>query len=254
MIITPEICEALFPRGEDYDFCPKMIKHLSEADPKLRQSYLETKLFGSNIYGECVDELPLSPKGNITSEQRKLDVLANAIPMFCEKEGIILEDNFQTKLEIENRWGTMAVTLNVFPTSFRVNGDYVIGGIRFFVISNLNNPSSRYKWERIKHINTVDITTTLYILNEIRTGFDSVVSMAKKQQIHYMYWIFDLGKEVSHLPIINTPTPDKLAEGKEYFRKAFHKLKDTSWDAIPSYDVCKFCKLKCDKRIIEIVQ
>ena len=50
MIITPEICEALFPRGEDYDFCPKMIKHLSEADPKLRQSYLETKLFGSNIY------------------------------------------------------------------------------------------------------------------------------------------------------------------------------------------------------------
>ena len=62
MIITPKICEALFPRGEDYDFCPKMIKHLSEADPKLRQSYLETKLFGSNIYGECVDELPLSPK------------------------------------------------------------------------------------------------------------------------------------------------------------------------------------------------
>ena len=254
MIITPEICEALFPRGEDYDFCPKMIKHLSEADPKLRQSYLETKLFGSNIYGECVDELPLSPKGNITSEQRKLDVLVNAIPMFCEKEGIILEDNFQTKLEIEQRWGTISGTFNIFPTTFMVDGELVMGAVKIMATSNLNNPMSRSKWERIKYSNTVDICTSLYVLNQVREGYDSVVSMAKKEQIHYMYWVFDLGKEINHLMIKFIPTPDKLAEGKEYFRKAFQKLKDTSWDAIPSYEACKFCKLKCDKRIIEIIQ
>lgn len=254
MIITPDICEALFPRGEEFDFCPKKIKHLSEADPKLRQSYFETKLFGANIYGECVDELPLTVKGNVTSEQRKLDVLVNAIPMFCEKEGIILEDNFQTKVEVKSRMGTIAGTFSIFPTSFKVDGEMVIGAIKIFITSNLNNPMSRGKWERVKYSNTVDISTSLYLLNQIRDGYDSVVKMAKLDQIHYMYWIFDLGSETTHLMIKIKPTPDKLAEGKEYFRKAFAKLKDTSWDAIPSYDVCKFCKLKCDKRIIEIVQ
>lgn len=253
MILTPAICDALFPKGEVSDVCPFMIKGINETPYKDKQSYFETRLFGSNSYGDVVNKLPFTSKGNVSSAQKKIDSVVSIFDKLCESEGILIEDNYQEKISVPFRSSTLQVVLNVFPTSFIVDGNMVIGGVNFFIVSNLNHPYSKRNWENVLITKHVEICTTLYILNEIRDGYESVVKMAKRKQIHLMYWVVDLGKDVNQLKAKIVPSDNLILEGKEYFRKAESILKDTSWDKIPSYSACSRCKLKCDKRVDSII-
>ena len=74
-MLTPEICEAVLYRGEDVPFCPKMIKGMMMEqnfydNNRMRQSYIETKLFGSDVTGEIIDSLPLTKTGMKSSYQK----------------------------------------------------------------------------------------------------------------------------------------------------------------------------------------
>ena len=87
-MLTPEICEAVLYRGEDVPFCPKMINGMImeqnfDDNKRMRQSYIETKLFGSDVTGEIINSLPLTKTGMKSSYQKKLDAMAAQFDVLC---------------------------------------------------------------------------------------------------------------------------------------------------------------------------
>lgn len=247
MIVTPSLCERIFPMGEEYPFCPKYIKETTLSKP--RQSYLETKLFGCDINGEVIDSMPLTKRGNISAEQRKINSISQMFEDFCDNNGVLLDNNINTKVNILFRGNDVNGVFNVFPTPLLVNGELQISAVKVIATTNI----SRY--ERKHFIDNVDVCVSLFILNSITDGFtESVIKMSKRHMIHYAYWVFGLRKEFEQVFIKFAPTPDKISEGKEYVRKTINKLENTSNDAIPSFEACRKCKLNCDKRIIDIVR
>lgn len=252
-MLTPEICEAVLYRGEDVPFCPKMINGMMmeqnfDNNNRMRQSYIETKLFGSDVTGEIIDSLPLTKTGMKSSYQKKLDAMAAQFDVLCADKGVMVEGNTQVKVEIPYKDIYAYNVFNILPTPVTLEGETFIAGVRIILTSNLGNRSGRYCWGNIDFLDNVYSSVALFILNSAEYGIDSVTRMAKRKQIHLVYWVFDTAN-LSNVMFDISPNETRLAEGNEFLRKAYYKLNNTTWDATPDFDVCQRCVLKCDKRI-----
>ena len=252
-MITPEICEAVLYRGEDVPFCPKMIKGMIKEqnfddNKRMRQSYLETRIFGSDVTGEVIDTLPFTKTGMKSSYQKKLDVLSAQFDILCNEKGIIVEDNTQVSVSFEYKDDNVENVFNILPTPVSIDGDTFMAGIRLILTSNIGNRSGRYCWGNIDFLDNVYSSVALFILNNAEYELDSVNRMAKRKQIHLVYWVFDV-VNLSNMMVDISPNETRLAEGNEFIRKTYNKLNNTTWNATPDYDVCQRCVLKCDKRI-----
>ena len=127
-------------------------------------------------------------------------------------------------------------------------GETFVAGVRIILTSNIGNRSGRYCWGNIDFLDNVYSSVALFILNSAEYDIDSVTRMARRKQIHLVYWVFDTAN-LSNVMFDISPNETRLAEGNEFLRKAYYKLNNTTWDATPDFDVCQRCVLKCDKRI-----